>query len=64
MFDLTPKQLKKIDEWAYDHHCPIAYEGAIGGKITYQFTPTSLGMVEKVICSCGKECDVTDYDDW
>ena len=64
MFDLTPEQIKTIDAWAYDHDCPITYEGASGGKITYQFTPTSLGTVEKAVCTCGEECDVTEYDEW
>ncbi len=64
MFDLTTEQRKTINEWVDDHDCPITYEGASGGKITYQFTPTSIGMVEKAVCACGKECDVTDYDVW
>jgi len=63
-FELEPEQAKKISDWAYNHNCPITYEGASGGKITYQFTPTSLGQVEKGVCSCGAECDVTDYDEW
>lgn len=54
----------KIDAWAYNHDCAITYEGAIGGKITYTFTPTGLGLIEKGVCACGKEIDVTDYQDW
>lgn len=43
------------------------YLGAIGGGITYQFTPTSLGTVTKVIWDDGvlkEELDVSDYDMW
>lgn len=43
------------------------YEGAIGGGITYEFTPTSLGMVEKVkytTYSKVYELDLTEYSDW
>lgn len=41
------------------------YYGAIGGELTYSFTPTSLGTVEKVFHSGTKqELDVTDYDSW
>jgi hypothetical protein len=44
------------------------YTGAIGGGLTYQFTPTSLGTVTKVIWNCGSPyeqvLDVTDYDCW
>jgi hypothetical protein len=41
----------------------IPYMGAIGGGLTYSFTPTSLGTVVKV--SFGdKVLDLTDYDMW
>lgn len=41
------------------------YYGAIGGALTYSFTPTSIGTVEKVFHSGTKqELDVTDYDSW
>lgn len=40
------------------------YTGAIGGGLTYQFSPTSLGMVTKVIWYTGETLDVTDYDEW
>lgn len=39
------------------------YEGAIGGGVTYSFTPTSLGTVTKVT-SWGHELDLTEYGDW
>ncbi len=64
MFNLTIEQFNTIETWADNHDCPITYEGACGGKITYQFTPTSLGTVEKAVCSCGNVCDVTEYDEW
>lgn len=41
------------------------YNGAIGGSLTYHFTPTSLGVVKKITDSkTGKELDLTDYDSW
>ena len=41
------------------------YGGAIGGGVTYSFTPTSLGVVVKVKeAHTGKELDLTDYDSW
>ncbi len=39
--------------------------GAIGGKFTYEFTPTSLGIVVIVRCNiCKEKTDVTDYESW
>lgn len=44
------------------------YMGAIGGGLTYEFTPTSLGTVTKVhhptVNGEVKTLDVTDYDSW
>lgn len=44
------------------------YFGAAGGSCTYQFTPTSLGTVTKVVFCKGSafeaELDLTDYQSW
>ena len=40
------------------------YGGAIGGGLTYEFSPTSLGLVTKVRYHGGYELDLTDYEDW
>ena len=61
-FKLDPTQIKKLQEWASSYKCTINDEGAIGGKFTYTFTPNNIGTVEKVICACGQEIDITDYD--
>ena len=42
----------------------LPYEGAIGGGLTYQFTPTSLGVVSTVKYGNDYEFDVTEYDSW
>lgn len=47
---------KRGREWPY---C-----GAIGGSLTYNFTPTSLGTVLKVRHASGAELDMTDYGSW
>jgi hypothetical protein len=39
------------------------YGGAVGGDLTYSFTPTSLGTVTSVE-SWGQKLDITDYDLW
>jgi hypothetical protein len=42
----------------------IPYSGAIGGELTYSFTPTSLGTIIKVKHSSGAELDLTFYESW
>jgi hypothetical protein len=63
-YKLDKEQIRKISEWEYNHNCVIKNLGAIGGKLTFSFTPTNLGIVTKVKCCCGKEIDLTDYEDW
>ena len=41
------------------------YYGAVGGSLTYSFTPTSVGTVVKVRHAGTKEIfDLTDYASW
>jgi hypothetical protein len=63
-FGYTEKEIIEARLWESKHDCPIAYEGAIGGKTTFCFTPTSLGVILKVKCACGTEKDFTDYGSW
>jgi hypothetical protein len=39
------------------------YEGAIGGGLTYSFTPTSIGDI-CIVSYAGNEIDITEYDNW
>jgi len=70
MFKLTEKQLKKESEWKASHKCKYRkpnneiYVGAIGGAITYSFTPTGIGIIIKIKCACGSELDLTETDNW
>jgi hypothetical protein len=41
----------------------IPYGGAIGGGLTYEFSPTGLGLVVKVTYR-DFTIDLTDYDMW
>lgn len=56
---------KKLNEWLAKKDLS-KYGGAIGGRFTYCFTPTSLGMVVKVRDSMESKdtIDLTDYSSW
>lgn len=62
-FSLTSEQKAKLSEWI--NSLPDAYDGAIGGRLTYEFTPTTLGCVAKVTdCITKETIDLTDYESW
>ena len=64
-FIISKEDMEKFKKWDNDHNCGHKdYAGAIGGRLTYSFSPTRVGMIIKVICACGEECDLTDYDAW
>ena len=63
-FCLTTEEYKKFQEWKSQKD-PKVYTGAIGGRFTFHFTPTSLGCIVKVSDSVDKdEIDLTDYESW
>lgn len=58
-FGISEEEHKAIREWI-DNHEKTAHGdakfprgGAIGGSYDYIFTPTSIGVVGEVKCSCG-----------
>lgn len=62
-FTLTEDQSKKVADWIGAQG--FCAQGAIGGQFTYEFTPTTLGVVQKVSnIANGQELDVTEYGDW
>lgn len=64
MFELTAKEQDKLNIWMATKDLLI-YTGTIGGRFTYQFTPTSLGVIVKVLDGLDKtEIDLTDYSDF
>ncbi len=69
VFKLDEKELTEYRKWIEEHDktCPHAdpmKQGAIGGRLTYTFTPTSLGVITIVKCACGEEINLTDTDSW
>lgn len=66
MFDLLPSENRKLQDWLKKHNTrcrfsKIENQGAIGGRLTYKFTPTGIGVITIVSCACNVEIDVTDY---
>jgi hypothetical protein len=63
MFQLTEAQDAKLRSWLAT--LPDVPTGAAGGRITYLFTPTGLGVIMEVRDnSTGKSLDLTEYEDW
>lgn len=57
---ITEKMHNEMAEWYETHNegkCNTGYHGAIGGDITFEITPTSIGDFLTVRCSCGAELD-------
>lgn len=62
-FTLSDEQYLRLASWYED--LPSAPVGAVAGRLTYQFTPTSLGDVVKVVDEVTKQqIDLTDYNLW
>lgn len=64
MFHTSPDEWQKIDEWTDKHtkekHWDSvrnrpASSGTIGGRYSFEFTPTSIGTIGVVKCTCGDE---------
>lgn len=74
MFSLTAEQGEKLDKWLEEQAlkiCPDGsppYMGACGGGVTYEFTPTSLGLCTSVTWMKGTKheasINLTNYDEW
>jgi hypothetical protein len=58
-FLITKEEDKEIKNWLIKHteekHNGVFYEGAIGGRYTYHFTPTSIGDIGEIVCNCGEK---------
>ena len=60
-FTLTQEQLEAADKWQESQR--QIYNGVIGGRWTYVITPTSIGLIVKLIDNVTKaEIDLTKYD--
>lgn len=53
---ITPEMHKAMQKWYKKHNhgrCAKRSHGAIGGDITFEITPTSIGNFVDVKCVCG-----------
>ena len=57
-FSISEEEQNLIDKWRENHNAEKHKSkgaGAIGGRFSFVFTPTSIGTVGKIKCSCGEE---------
>ena len=63
-FETSDSQEPKLNKFL-KHKCKYKNQPtAIGGRISYKFTPTGLGCIIVVSCVCGKEVNLSDYENW
>lgn len=69
-FVIDADQQKKWGKWLNKHRKSCLYfkhperAGPIGGRLSYVFTPTTLGTAIKVKCVCNQEIDLSNYEEW
>lgn len=58
-FFISKDEREEINKWIAEHvkekHNGSHYAGAIGGRYSYRFVPTSIGDIGEIICSCGEK---------
>ena len=58
-FVIYNEEYEAIEQWKQKHekekHNGKMKHGAIGGSYTYEFTPTSIGVIGSVKCRCGEK---------
>lgn len=61
MFEMSDTESSRFYNWYGEHKCPLKIgTGAVGGLLTFSFTPTGVGCSVKIACECGEEIDITD----
>lgn len=68
-FGLHEAEIAKLNKWIKKHNkkCPFTTQkscGAIGGRLTFSFTPTGVGIITEVECACKEKIDLSDYEEW
>ena len=64
-FPMTEEEVQKAEKWIKEHN-ESAHKGesfgAIGGQYTYEFTPTSIGVLCGLRCTCGAKITLTNLN--
>lgn len=64
-FSLNGKELDKYDYWLKEHKTKCEKVKASDSQISITFSSGSgIGTAVFVKCTCGEECNITDYDSW
>lgn len=65
-FVIYADEYERLEKWLEEHDktCTMQYVGAIGGRLSYEFTPTGLGVITIVRCACKAEINLTDFSEW
>ena len=61
--EITLKMYEELQKWYKTHNngkCANSYFGAIGGNITFEITPTSIGDSVVAKCACGESFDMLE----
>lgn len=58
-FTITDEEWKKVTNWKEkhleeNHQNLLKAGGAIGGRFSYEFTPTAVGIIGVCNCCCGE----------
>ena len=60
-FPISEEEEREIKRWKKSHELiHKGGHGAIGGKYTYSFTPTSIGSIGEITCTCGEKFCFSD----
>lgn len=55
----------KLNGWKFPYPRPLPYHGALGGGLTFSFSPNGIGVHCKVTEGItGESIDLSDYSDW
>jgi len=61
IFEIPKSKDIEINKWISNHKCKYKNKPtAIGGRYSFIFIPTGIGIFIKVKCICGKELIIND----